>query len=180
MKNKIIKVSFNGISLQNVNSGADGDITFSGYGCHFNKINENGEVVDAKSFEKFFEKLKQNSIMPTLNYMHTSTIIGGWDSIEADDTGLLCHGRINKDVQFCKDTVIPLMLAGQLNYLSTEGFCSWDDVEDVEGGIKLNNFLLTAISLVALPADLETKINIQNFIKERQNSKIKTNQLLFI
>lgn len=157
-------------------------IHIKGYGCHFNVVNKNGEMVNEESFKDFFDELDAGGLMPVLNYQHMpDKIIGCWDKITSDEKGLWCEGRIFKDVKFVQDTIVPLMDGGALNSLSTEGFVPWEDEEIVhtdsdpekdEPYFFSHKFILLGISLVALPADFDARVSSENKLTlERRNNK---------
>lgn len=149
----------NGIKIerQNIDFSSDENfVAIKGYACHFGEANLNHEIVGASSFDDFFEKLKNAGIMPGFNYMHTDTIIGGWDALTPDEIGLFAEGRLCKRSRFVTDELLPLMEAGFCNYLSTEGFVNWDDMiwnEDNDNYVA-TKFNLVRISIVDVPADI--------------------------
>lgn len=155
------------------NSEVEGSLVkISGYCCHFNRANCNGEIVDKDSFVKFFETLHSNGMMPAMNFNHIPTqVIGGWDKIEAKDEGLWVEGHINTDVAFSRDTVIPLLNSGDLQGLSTEGFTEWCDVEEREDGWYLKNFNMLAIAVCSsIPADMQAKFSVNSIAAEHKET----------
>ena len=94
------EMRLNALRLTNTHTAEDNAdlLIVEGYGCHFNKANGNGEIVTVDSFADFFNELRNGGQMPYFNYQHQpDQIIGGWDSIEADETvktifyTALCH-----------------------------------------------------------------------------------------
>lgn len=152
--------------LNTANFKANGDnnnLTIEGYACHWNTPNKNGEIVDANSFQYWLGELNNGGQKPMMNYNHQDgNIIGGWDSLECDNTGLYVIGHINGDVAFCRDTIIPLVKNGDLNSLSTEGWSDRNTNKITNDGVYITNFILTAISLVGLPSDFFAKFEIKN------------------
>lgn len=135
----------------------------SGYACHFNAVNHNGEIVTAASFTEWLEHLKESDMKPMFTYNHESNkLIGGWDEITPDETGLFVRGHINTDVAFVRDELLPLIESGDLTYLSTEGWAK--GAEDADG-YRCDEFNLTAISLVALPADFDATASFNSLNK---------------
>lgn len=141
----------------------DNNIVIEGYAAHFNTPNKNKEIVDADSFSYWFAELDKGQQKPVMNYNHNNDmIIGGWDLLQCDNTGLYVIGHINSEVALCRDTIIPLVKNGDLNSLSTEGFSNRSENKIVDGNVYIPNFILTAISLVGLPADFFAKFEIKN------------------
>lgn len=168
------KLSLNSIKIDSpIDFTTEDVVRVEGYAAHFDKVNLNGEIVTKESFDTFLRTLSEGGMMPMFTYNHDcNAIIGGWDTIRTDDTGLWCEGHLNKNVKFVSDTIIPLMQSGDLNYLSTEGFTPWDKVEETEEGFLLKDFCLTAISLVALPADFSAKVNIKNRLETLHSNDV--------
>ena len=155
-------ISLNALKIESVNRTEKGAV-ISGYACHFGTPNGNGEIVDEKSFEQFFAQLKNSGLMPAFNFQHSdSRIIGGWDTITADADGLHVVGHLNTASKYVADDILPLVEAGDVTHLSTQGFSYFDDWEEREDGFYIKNFYLTAISLVALPADFGAKAELRN------------------
>lgn len=185
-ENKIFKSSLNGIALDR-RERAEGDnlIRIAGYACHFGEVNGNGEIVTESSFRSFFEALHNGGQMPMLTYNHNSDLlIGGWDKFTADEKGLYAEGHINADVALVRDTILPLMESGDLNGLSTEGWYDWNTAEVTEdGAVKINDYALCAVSLVALPADFAAKVESRNALtleRNRQSEKTESNNNLLL
>ena len=178
MDNTIL--SLNAVRISKDNIKEEGNLLHvEGYACHFNRTNENYEIVDEHSFEKFFTMLKQNDRMPYFNYNHeTGNIIGGWDSIVADEVGLLCKGHLNLDDSFVKDRIIPHLMNGDLNGLSTEGRYPISSVEERESGLYIGEYQLTGISLVSLPADFQAGIDSYNSVRAEFEERKKKNREL--
>lgn len=152
-------------------------IHVKGYGCHFNTINKNGEMVTAESFRPFFKELEEGRHMPIFNYQHDQQkVIGCWEKITADETGLWCEGIIGRDVQLVKETIEPLMDMGALDSLSTEGWADCELRTDEDGNEYLfcTRFDLCGISLVALPADFDARIESENALQLQRMRKTKT------
>lgn len=173
------KLSLNALHIDSVNV-TDTGATVEGYAAHFNKVNGNGEIVDENSFTKFFEELKAGGLMPAFNWQHNSDrIIGGWDSITADAEGLKVVGHLNTESKFVRDEVLPLLKAGDVASLSTEGFSWFEDWEEREDGFYIKNFSLTAIALVALPADFGARVSLKNEYREWERGKHKDPKPIF-
>lgn len=168
----------NGIKIERTNIDFTSDENFvaiKGYACHFGEANLNHEIVGASSFDDFFEKLKNAGIMPGFNYMHTDTIIGGWDALTPDEIGLFAEGRLCK-TEFVRNELLPLMEAGFCNYLSTEGFVNWEDMifnEDNDSYVA-TQFNLVRISIVDVPADIRQQELSLNAMALRRKMKNQT------
>lgn len=165
------KLILNALRLERVEpKTADGLIPVEGYACHFNKPNKHGEIVDEASFKNFFAELKEGGMMPVFNYQHTPQVIGGWDRFETDATGLKAYGHLNANAAEVRDNILPLVEAGDVAYLSTEGWCPFDDVEERGENYYLANFKLLGVSLVSLPADFGAAMKIKNEMEARKKA----------
>lgn len=157
------KLILNALRLDRVGEkSGDGLVPIEGYACHYGVANHNGEIVDENSFSYWLGKMKEGGVMPIFNYQHGSDIIGGWDRFESDATGLKGYGHLNTNVAFVRDNVLPLVESGDVTYLSTEGWCDWDSIEERGDSLYLGKFILCGVSLVSLPADFGAKMTIKN------------------
>lgn len=157
---------YNNFRIENAVDG-DNFLQISGMCTHWNIPNLNMEVVDANSFNAFFELYDEGKLKPSLNYNHSDLIIGGIDSIEKKEDGLFMTAHINKTVKDCTDSIIPNILAGDITGLSTEGFIKggYDGVEFLEdGSYYVKNFILTAVAVVPNPADWQAEFSIKNYL----------------
>lgn len=166
MLNKII-FSANDLHIYNVSEESN-MLKIDGTAAHFNTANLNGEIVDAKSFDNFFTLYNDGKLRPALTYNHDSNmLIGGIDNIYIEDDTLRCSAHLNKDIAFCRDTLIPMVLSGDVKSYSTEGFVSWDDIEERDNNTYYaGNFMLTAVSIVTVPADYKSEFSIKNHFDE--------------
>lgn len=160
------KTFLNALKLERIENkeSKDGLIKIAGYACHYGNANHNGEIVDENSFKKFFSDLESGGMMPMFNYQHDDTkIIGGWDKFDSRDDGLYAEGHLNTNSSFVKNEILPLVEAGDVTHLSTQGFCNYSDIDIKEDNYcYIKNFILTGVSLVALPADFSAKADLTN------------------
>lgn len=147
-------------------------IKIKGYACKYGVANFNGEVVTENSFDRFFnDYYKDTKLMPAFTYEHNQEqVIGKWTTIQPHDkNGMYVEGLINKNVKYCNDYIAPLVLDGTLSYLSTEGYCDRNSiVYNDDNTYTINDFQLTAISLVSIPACNQAAIQVYNAIKDEQ------------
>lgn len=163
------KLILNALEIERINSKTDdGLIPVEGYACHFGVANHNGEIVDEASFKNFFKEMEKGGMMPVFNYQHSDQIIGGWDKFVADSVGLKAYGHLNANVVEVRDNILPLVQAGDVAYLSTEGWCDWDSVNEQGDNYYLANFKLLGVSLVSMPADFGAAIKIKNELELRR------------
>ena len=142
----------------------DSFIQIEGSAAHFGTPNLNGEIVDAASFDDFFALYQDGKLIPALNYNHDSNmLIGGVDEVAIHDDTLYVRAHINKNIAFCRDTLIPMVLASDVNSYSTEGFCDLNKVKENEDGTYYaGSFILTALAVVTTPADWQSEFTIKN------------------
>lgn len=163
------QVIFNAADLHIYNVQEESNlIKIDGTAAHFNVPNLNGEIVDEKSFDNFFSLYNDGKITPAFTFNHDpNMLIGGIDKIYIEGDTLRCSAHINKDIAFCRDTLIPMVLAGDVKSYSTEGYISYDDIEERENNTYYAaNFLLTTVSAVTVPADYKSKFTIKNMYDE--------------
>lgn len=129
----------------------------TGYACHFNKRNKNGEIVTAKSFEKSLQRHIDEDIVIPINYNHQSDVIlGKVVEYRFANDGLIITAELNDDVDVVKNYVAPLVKDGTFNRFSTEGYISRDTIEKVSDDTYIaNEFDLTAVAIVVNPADTD-------------------------
>ena len=148
-------------------SSEDGNLTINGYCAHYDTPNLNSEIVNADSFNYFFSLYNDKKLKPALNFNHTDTIIGGIDSIESKEDGLWMQAHLNGNVAICRDMIIPCILNGDLDSFSTEGYIygNTDGIDfNEDGSYYVKNFLLTAVAIVATPADADAKFTVKNYL----------------
>lgn len=150
-------------------SSEDGFLKIEGYCAHYNKMNLNDEVVDAKSFDTFFSLYNSHQVTPHLTWEHTDQVIGGIDEIVSKNNGLWLSAHLNSNVKIVSDMIAPNVLAGDIDKLSTEGYImnGIDGiVQNDDGSYYVKDFLLTAVSVVRTPADPAAQFTVKNFIEE--------------
>lgn len=163
MENKNYKLMLNAVKLnrESIDAMSDENVVAikKTYACHFGTANENNEIVTKDSFDAMFKKMQGNGMMPSLNYMHTDTIIGAWTDLVPNSVGLQATGYLAKNNWDVRERILPLMDAGVPFYLSTEGFVPWDAMEWAKDGASYTckQFDLIRISLVDVPADFQQK-----------------------
>lgn len=163
------KLYYNNICKIENASTEDGFLKIEGYCAHYGKPNLNDEIVDAKSFDAFFNMYKSNQITPHLTWEHTDTVIGGIDKIVSKNNGLWMSARLNNNVKIVNEMIAPNVLAGDIDRFSTEGYImnGIDGiVENEDGSYYVKNFLLTAVSVVRTPADPAAVFTVKNFVDE--------------
>ena len=162
------KIYFDNTDLLITNAVEDADfLRIDGTAAHFNSPNLNGEIVDAHSFDAFFGMYESGQIKPALNYNHDpNMLVGGVDKVYIQDDTLRCSAHLNKDIAFCRDTLIPMVMSGDVRSYSTEGYLSYDDIiQRDKNTYYAANFLLTAVAIVTTPADYKSEFTIRNFFR---------------
>lgn len=148
-------------------SEKDGDLYIEGYAAHYDRANLNKEVVNASSFDYFFSLYNEGKLKPCLSYEHDNTqIIGAIDSLESKEDGLYMSAHLTHTVPLCQ-TLIPNILAGNINSFSSEGFVvgGVDGIEYLDNDeYFVKNFLLTAVSVVNTPADWDATFTVKNYL----------------
>lgn len=157
------------LTFNSVEDSNNGNLKVSGYGCHFNTTNLNNEIVDAKSFNRFFDMYRSNFISPLLNWEHDRDfVIGTVDNITSDETGLFFECTVNASIPFCKDNLIPNIKEGVIKSFSTEGVIEggYDGIiTNADGSWYIKNFILTDLAIVRHPADWLSEFSVANCLK---------------
>lgn len=169
MENRIIYLQ-NDIKLINLKED-DGKMFLEGYACHFNKTNLNSQIVNAKSFEKYFELLKNNTISKAImNWEHErDKQIGAIDNITSDEDGLFIEAHLNTEIPFVSDWLVPNIKANDLTGLSTEGYVYGGIngiITNEDGSFYVKDFILSAVALTNNPADVEARFSLANAVQE--------------
>lgn len=160
--------------LKFTNSGDKLEI--EGYCCHFDRRNLNGEITHFNSFDTFFSAYQKGTIKPKINVEHDNNrIIGGIDDIDRDTTGLYIVAHINKGIPYVSDWLIPNIEAGDINSFSSEGFPvgGYDSIvfNDKDQSYTVLDFMLTAVAIVAHPADTKAEFTVKNYLNTKPTDK---------
>lgn len=169
MENKIIYLQ-NDIKLINLKED-DGKMFLEGYTAHWDKKNLNDQIVNKKSFDRFFDMLNSKQIgNGIMNWEHErDKQIGAIDSITADDEGLFIEAHLNTEIPFVSDWLVPNIKANDLTGLSSEGFV-YGGIDGIvvnnDGSYYVKDFILTAVALTNNPADVEARFSLANAVQE--------------
>lgn len=169
MENKIIYLQ-NDIKLVNLKED-DGKMFLEGYAAHFDKVNLNSQIVNAKSFDTYFSLLNDNKIgKAIMNWEHDrDKQIGAIDNITTDDEGLFIEAHLNTDIPFVSDWLVPNIKANDLTGLSTEGYV-YGGIDGIvmndDGSYYVKDFILYAVALTTNPADVEARFSLANAVQE--------------
>lgn len=164
-------IYLDGLKIQSVNAN-ENIVEIEGYAAHFGKANLNNEIVNASSFDDFFDLYNANKIKPRLNYEHTDQLLGGIDGLEVKEDGLYMKAHLTKSVKIVSDTILPLIESGDLCSFSTEGYIDYNDiVEYADGTYLAKKFMLIGVSVVSVPADPQAKFSLNSFINEYKQYK---------
>lgn len=177
MENKENKIFLDNTDLIITNAVEDKNfLKIDGTAAHFGSPNLNGEIVDANSFSDFFDMYNGGKLNPALNYNHDSNmLIGGVDRVYIQDNTLCCSAHLNKNIAFCRDTLIPMIMSGDVKSYSTEGYVNYNDiVMRDDGTYYASNFLLTAVAIVSTPADYRSEFTIKNCFERIEREKMES------
>lgn len=140
-------------------------VNIAGSAAHFGTANLNGQVVDAKSFERSIELFKNETVVPALNYNHdANSLIGSVTDLHCTDDTLEVSARLNKNISLVSNMLLPMIEAGDLKSFSTEGYINLNDCKQFpDGTYYAPEFSLRAIAIVSCPADHESRFTIRNY-----------------
>lgn len=148
----------------------ESDGSFEGYGAIFNTVDQGMDVIDPAAFNASLDRRKSETL-PVLWQHDPGQPIGFWQSIEADEKGLFCKGRILKDVTKGADA-LALLKAMAIGGLSI-GYRTIKAVE--EGGGRIRRLMevdLREISVVTFPMHPDagvTSVKSVRTIREFEN-----------
>ena len=169
------------------NASEDGELLkIEGKACTYGVKNLNHEIVNEKTFSETFRLYNANKLKPAFTFEHQKDkVIGGIDLLESRQDGLYIKAHLNKNVKLCQDTLIPCILSNDIRSLSTEGYIiggiNGVDVYD-DGSYYIKNMMLTAVSVVNVPADPSANFyTVANFLKEiKEKEPAKSKWYLFV
>jgi phage head maturation protease len=138
---------------------------------HYNKANENRWMPMSGSLDAFFERLNKTGKGVAGCYQHDeNNLIGVWRDFFVID-GIMTAKMYYVETPFVKDTVLPQVRAGILQGASPTvaplRAVRKAGIDEIQEGV------LCEISLVGLPADLESEIvRMSAMIEEQKNNDI--------
>lgn len=144
----------------------------AGYVCKWNETNANGWNIRPGAFDKSLKDFREKGLKPRLDYEHDfSSVIGGIDVLENDEKGLYIEAHLNTEVALVRDTVLPLMKSGDLNFFSSEFFT--DEAEWSEDGnyVLVQSATLVGVAVVSLPADSGADAHLASFKPKKTEEK---------
>lgn len=151
-----------------------------GYACHWDKPNENKEIVRPESFDTTFENLKDGVKIP-VNWNHDDNIVlGHVENFVVDKVGLFITVELNEEVEYVSNFILPLIKGGTLDRFSTQGWIPKNKIyKNPDGTYLAGEFNLTAVAIVTNPADRDAKFsenslnNVHYFgFEEKSKNKI--------
>jgi len=129
-----------------------------GYGAIFDDlIPSYGERVARGAFKASLAEHKAAGTRPPMLWAHGSDVVGVWEAVVEDATGLKVRGRIIRETARGAET-FALLKAGALNGLSI-GFATRKADFDKNGVRILRDLDLMEISIVAIPASPKARIS---------------------
>lgn len=173
MEDKKNIINLNGIRFEYA-APKEGDNLqrIAGYVCKWNETNANGWNIRPGAFDKSLAAFSEQGLKPRLDYEHDfSAVIGGIDSLESDDKGLYIVAHLNTDVALVRDTVLPLMKSGDLNFFSSEFIT--DEAEWSEDGnyVLVQSATLVGVAVVSLPADSGAEAYLASYRPQPKEEK---------
>ncbi|TGP65442.1 HK97 family phage prohead protease [Mesorhizobium sp. M2D.F.Ca.ET.225.01.1.1] len=147
--------------------GADGDMTFSGYGAVFGNVDSYGDVIAKGAFKKTLADAKKSSVWPAMLSQHggmfgeDATPIGVWTEMREDDIGLYVEGKLantergKEAYQLLKMTPRPAYSGLSIGFRATE----WTMRSKPEEPRRtLTAVDLLEVSLVTFPANSKARV----------------------
>lgn len=155
MEDKKNIINLNGIRFEySEPKEGDGVQRIAGYVCRWNETNANGWNIRPGAFDKSLAAFREQGLKPRLDYEHDfSAVIGGIDSLESDDKGLRIEAHLNTGVALVRDTVLPLMQGGDLNFFSSEFVADDAEWDEKTQCVIVSAATLVGVAVVSLPAD---------------------------
>lgn len=124
---------------------------FEGYASTFGNIDNGGDIIAPEAFDKALEDYREKGIRPKMLWQHDwSEVIGIWDSMSKDESGLKVKGKLILDLPRAKE-VHTLLTHKAIDGLSI-GFRTRDaEYVDNTGVRMLKDIDLKEISVVTFP-----------------------------
>lgn len=131
---------------------------FSGYAAIWGERNAHNEVVERGAFAKTLAAHRAAGTKPVMLWSHDpADIIGVWEEVREDETGLFVRGRLLTEITSGREAY-ERMKAGAVNGLSI-GFRVPPGGERRRSGIRyLTEIILGEISVVGLPSAGKARI----------------------
>jgi HK97 family phage prohead protease len=145
---------------------------FSGKLSTYNDIDSDDDYFVPGAFD---ESLK--NIPPQLLWMHEEKkMLGIWDSILSDDSGLNVVGKLPKEDTFVSGHVIPQMKIGSLRSLSVGYHATKYSYEDIDNRVvrRIEEAVLVEGSVVGRPANKNSVVTDFKSYKYDELKEIKT------
>lgn len=173
MEDKKNIINLNGIRFEYAApKDGDGVQRIAGYVCRWNETNANGWNIQPGAFDKSLAAFREQGLKPRLDYEHDfSAVIGGIDSLESDDKGLRIEAHLNTGVALVRDTVLPLMQGGDLNFFSSEFIddeAEWDEKTQC---VIVRAATLVGVAVVSLPADSGAEAYLASYRPQPKEEK---------
>jgi len=152
-----------------VRFSTDDEGEFEGYAARFGEADTYGDVINPGAFAKTLEEHRAAGSRPVMLWSHDpAAVIGVWESLQEDDTGLKAHGRLVLATEKGREAHA-LLKAGALNGLSI-GFRA-RGFKRTRTGRNLSDVELGEISLVALPAAPRARVEaVRSFTPDHLNT----------
>lgn len=166
-------ISLNGIRFEySAPKDGDGVQRIAGYVCRWNETNANGWNIQPGAFDKSLAAFREQGLKPRLDYEHDfSAVIGGIDSLESDDKGLRIEAHLNTGVALVRDTVLPLMQGGDLNFFSSEFVADEAEWDEETQGVIVSAATLVGVAVVSLPADAGAEAYLASYRPQPKEEK---------
>lgn len=173
MEDKKNIINLNGIRFEYAaHKEGDNLQRIAGYVCKWNETNANGWNIQPGAFDKSLAAFREQGLKPRLDYEHDfSAVIGGIDSLESDDKGLRIEAHLNTGVALVRDTVLPLMQGGDLNFFSSEFIddeAEWDEKTQC---VIVRAATLVGVAVVSLPADSGAEAYLASYRPQPKEEK---------
>lgn len=161
-KMKIKHFQTDSVKMSNAEKGI-----ISGYGSQFMNVDSYGDRVFPEAFEK---TLKERARPVRMRWNHFGPIIGKWESLEPDDSGLFTEGSLTPNHSVAEDTKASV-IHGAIDGMSI-GYREKRVEKNDFGGVDIIEMELIEISIVEEPANLGASISsIKSMIDDLDSMK---------
>ena len=143
-----------------------------GYASVSEVVDRAGDIVKKGAFTK---TIKERGSVPVLWQHDTNTPIGRTRILKEDDKGLFFKANLVKGIKKADEAML-LMNAGVINAMSI-GFTlkEYEVIGDAKKGLSISEIDLSEISIVTLPANEYTNVNLKDLLyNEDLNNLIHT------
>ncbi len=155
----------------------DEEGVFEGHAAVFNDVDRQANIIMPGAFKKSLHKRPAKKVKMLLGH-DQKAMIGVWESMKEDSTGLFVKGRLLMQLQSAQETLI-LLKEGVLDSMSIGFHTVLDQFDNKRRALNLLEIDLFEVSLVAIPAQPGALVtSVKNIAPEEITTKRQLEEVL--